>query len=114
MPGRFEREIFSSTGGPFYFLYFGLEMTKIAKRIYFSGRVQGVGFRFTAHRIALRYELTGFVRNTSDRKVEMLAQGHPDDIADCIRDLGESFRITDTKITEVAVDSQYIDFQIKF
>ena len=50
-------------------------MDNIARHIVFSGRVQGVGFRFTAHRIALRYELTGFVRNLPDGTVEVVAEG---------------------------------------
>ena len=89
-------------------------MSKTAKHIYFSGRVQGVGFRFTAHRIALRYELIGFVRNTFDGKVEMLIQGDTDDIAGCVRDLSETFQISQAKIEEVAIDPQYVDFQITF
>ena len=52
----------------------------IAKRIIFIGRVQGVGFRFTAHSIARRCQLTGFVRNLPDGSVEMFAQGQAEDI----------------------------------
>jgi acylphosphatase len=66
-------------------------MEDIARRIVFSGRVQGVGFRFTAMNIANRYGLVGTVRNLPDGRVEMLAQGHPEDIEDCLRDLRESF-----------------------
>ena len=75
-------------------------MPDTAKHIIFSGRVQGVGFRFTVHRIAVNHELTGFVRNLNDGSVEMFAQGHPDDISNCLRDIGESFtsRIINTKI----------------
>ena len=89
--------------------------SNIAKHIIFSGRVQGVGFRFTAHRIGLRYELTGYVRNLPDGSVEMLAQGHPDDITDCLRDLGESFPgIRKTKITDTEINFRYTDFKITF
>ncbi len=89
-------------------------MVNIAKHINFSGRVQGVGFRFTAQRIALRYELTGFVRNLPNGSVEMLAQGHREDVSDCLRDLGESFGIRDTKIENVELNPKYRAFQITF
>lgn len=90
-------------------------MTNIAKHIIFTGRVQGVGFRFTAQRIALRYELTGFVRNIPGGSVEMLAQGHPDDVRDCLRDIGKSFPgIRDTKIEKIEINPRYRSFQITF
>jgi acylphosphatase len=42
-----------------------------AKQIFYSGRVQGVGFRYTAKRIASGFEVTGWVRNLNDGRVEM-------------------------------------------
>lgn len=91
-------------------------MADIAKHIIFSGRVQGVGFRYTAHRIALRCELSGYVRNLPDGTVEMFAQGHPDDVKDAIADIAESFGryIRDTKITDANCDPRYRDFTIAF
>ena len=88
----------------------------IAKHIIFIGQVQGVGFRFTAFRIANRYKLTGFVRNAPEGTVEMLTQGSSDDIANCIRDIEESFSgyIRETKIEEVTLNPQYKDFKITF
>ena len=83
-----------------------------AKHIIFIGQVQGVGFRFTAFRIANGYKLTGFVRNSPDGNVEMRAQGSSDDIADCIRDIQDSFSgyIRETKIEEIPLNPQYKDF----
>jgi len=92
-------------------------MDKLAARhIIFSGHVQGVGFRFTAHRIARRYGLTGFVRNLPDGTVEMLAQGRPDQIEDCITDIKNSFGgyIRGVQINEVPVDVSYSDFRITY
>jgi len=88
----------------------------VAKHMIFIGRVQGVGFRFTAHRIAKRCQLTGFVRNLTDGTVEMLAQGQPEDINDCIRDIEESFAgyLRETKIEEVPLDPRYRNFKITF
>jgi acylphosphatase len=88
----------------------------IAKNIIFIGRVQGVGFRFTAFRIANRYQLTGFVRNSPDGSVEMLVQGSSDDVDNCIRDIEESFTgyIRETKVEEIPTNPQYTDFKITF
>ena len=41
-------------------------MDQIGKHLIFVGRVQGVGFRFTAYNVAKRYQLTGMVRNVPD------------------------------------------------
>ncbi|KAA3605029.1 MAG: acylphosphatase [Planctomycetota bacterium] len=43
--------------------------------VWFSGRVQGVGFRFRTRRLAARFPITGFVRNLADGRVEMKAEG---------------------------------------
>lgn len=45
------------------------------RRVFYSGRVQGVGFRFTAQRIAGGFAVTGWVRNLADGRVELLAEG---------------------------------------
>ncbi|MHC4424417.1 MAG: acylphosphatase [Planctomycetota bacterium] len=91
-------------------------MSQTAKRIIFAGRVQGVGFRFTAYNIANRYALTGWVRNLLDGTVEMLAQGTSDDIDYCLRDIKDTFggHIRETKIEQLPPDTQYEDFKITF
>jgi acylphosphatase len=91
-------------------------MDRIARHIIFIGRVQGVGFRFTALRIAGRHRLAGWVRNLPDGSVEMVAQGPPADIADCIRDIEESFTdyVRETKIEEIPSDPQRQEFKITF
>jgi len=88
----------------------------IARHITFAGRVQGVGFRFTARRAANRRQLTGYVRNMPNGSVEMLAQGRPEEVDDCIQDIKEYFSgyIRETKIVEIPLDSKYADFQITF
>lgn len=91
-------------------------MADIAKHVFFSGRVQGVGFRFTARRIAGRYELAGFVRNLPDGTVEMFVQGGADDVARCLGDIGESFAgyVRGAKIEDASPDARYDGFSIAF
>jgi len=91
-------------------------MDKVARHIVFIGRVQGVGFRFTAHSVANRYGLRGFVRNLPDGTVEMFTQGSAEDIDKCVGDIKEYFReyIRETRIEEVPCDPRYKDFNIRF
>ena len=91
-------------------------MSTIARHIIFTGRVQGVGFRFTAHRMACRNQLTGYVRNLSDGTVEMFAQGSAGDIDDCVEDIQQSLigHVRETRIEEVPPDPRYTDFKITF
>lgn len=50
-------------------------MAEVRKHIVFHGRVQGVGFRYTAKYLAQSLELTGWVRNERDGTVTMEVQG---------------------------------------
>jgi acylphosphatase len=42
--------------------------------------VQGVGFRYTARRIAERFDVTGFVKNLPDGRVYLVAEGMVDEV----------------------------------
>jgi acylphosphatase len=45
-----------------------------------TGRVQGVGFRYFAEHKAVEFNISGWVKNTSDGKVEIEATGEPENI----------------------------------
>jgi acylphosphatase len=60
------------------------------RQVRYQGRVQGVGFRMTAHQAAAKYPVTGWVRNEPDGSVLMAAQGKADDID---RFIGEVARV---------------------
>ena len=49
------------------------------KTVFFSGRVQGVGFRYTAKTVATGFEITGTIRNLPDGRVELVAEGRTSD-----------------------------------
>ncbi|MCE9591099.1 MAG: acylphosphatase [Planctomycetes bacterium] len=57
--------------------------------LYFSGHVQGVGFRFTARRIALTYRVSGYVENLDDGRVLLVAEGEPDELDRFLGDLSD-------------------------
>jgi acylphosphatase len=61
-------------------------------RVIYSGRVQGVGFRFTTRDIATRFPVTGFVRNQPDGSVELVAQGDSAAVRGFLDAVTERFR----------------------
>jgi acylphosphatase len=52
----------------------------VCKRVVYSGQVQGVGFRYTAQRLAQSFPVTGFVRNLANGDVELVAEGPGDKV----------------------------------
>ena len=52
----------------------------IARRVLYSGRVQGVGFRATVAGIARDHPVTGWVKNLDDGRVQLLVEGKEEDV----------------------------------
>ena len=52
----------------------------IGKRVVYSGRVQGVGFRYTTQHLAAGYTVAGHVRNLPNGDVELVAEGEADEV----------------------------------
>ena len=50
-------------------------MTRCRMTVFYSGHVQGVGFRYTVRHVAAGFELTGTVRNLNDGRVELVGEG---------------------------------------
>jgi acylphosphatase len=61
-----------------------------ATRVFYEGYVQGVGFRWTAKRIAQGYDVSGWVRNLPDGRVELQVSGEDDEVAAFLRAIRES------------------------
>lgn len=61
----------------------------IAKRVevYYSGTVQGVGFRYTTARLARAHPVTGTVRNLPDGRVCLIAEGLPHHLQNFLADI---------------------------
>ena len=53
---------------------------RVRARVFVSGRVQGVFFRVETRREANRRNVSGWVRNLSDRRVEAVFEGEKDDV----------------------------------
>ncbi len=61
------------------------------RRLFFSGYVHGVGFRWTAQRIARKNRVNGWVRNLLDGRVELFVDGNPFDIGRFLDELQAYF-----------------------
>jgi acylphosphatase len=55
-------------------------MSRQQMTILYSGRVQGVGFRYTVKSITTGFEVTGTVRNLDDGRVELIAEGEREEL----------------------------------
>jgi acylphosphatase len=56
---------------------------------FFTGRVQGVGFRYAALQVAREFDVSGFVMNLPDGRVHLEAEGTPEEVEAFIAAVGE-------------------------
>ncbi len=59
-------------------------------QVFYEGRVQGVGFRYTARRVAAGFDLAGYVRNLPDGRVELVASGDEEEVDGFLQAVRES------------------------
>ena len=52
----------------------------VARMVYYTGRVQGVGFRATVVEIARNHPVTGWVKNLDDGRVQIFVEGSEEDV----------------------------------
>lgn len=82
-----------------------LDLSKLRReRLIFHGRVQGVGFRYTAYQIARECSLTGWARNEYDGSVTVEVQGSESGIEDFINALGEQRFINISELERIVLD----------
>ncbi|HEV2096513.1 MAG TPA: acylphosphatase [Chthoniobacterales bacterium] len=62
----------------------------ISTEVLYEGHVQGVGFRYTVKQIAKGFDVTGWVRNLPDGRVELRATGAEDEVRAFLSAIGES------------------------
>ena len=90
------------------------DQPRMARMVYYSGQVQGVGFRYTASSIARWYQVAGWVRNLNDGRVELFIEGSQADIDTFLKRVRDHWgkKIAKEQIEESTPDSA-IGFQIK-
>jgi len=84
--------------------------------VYFTGTVQGVGFRFTAEDIANSLAVTGWVKNLRDRRVEVVAEAEEEVLHEFLERINQYFSryIKDREIDWRPAGGELNDFQIKY
>ena len=90
-------------------------MNRTRMSVIYSGRVQGVGFRYTTKTVAMGFDVTGTIRNLSDGRVEMLAEGDREELEQfrqAIRDSGLEGFIRDEQVSWPSATGEFRGFEI--
>jgi acylphosphatase len=85
------------------------------KKCYFTGRVQGVGFRYTVQNLALQYDVGGYVRNLPDGRVELVMEGPESDMDHLMGDIQQKMNgfIKGVNVQEAPATGGFCRFCIK-
>ena len=92
-------------------------MPKELRHITIHGKVQGVGYRFFATRVARRLGLKGWIQNNRDGTVEAMVEGEKASIDEWVEEIREGPRYAEvTKIDAEVKDfsGRLGDFDVKF
>jgi acylphosphatase len=83
---------------------------------YYFGSVQGVGFRYTAERVATSLHLTGWVKNLRGGRVEIVCEGRDPSLKEFLRKIESVFNtyISDKEIEWSDATGEFDYFDIKF
>ena len=88
----------------------------IRRKSHFSGRVQGVGFRYTVQSLAKSFpSLCGYVRNLPDGRVELVVEGDEVEIGRFLDRIGEQMEgyIKNRTDDDAAASGEFVNFSIR-
>jgi len=93
-----------------------MSQTPESRHVLYSGQVQGVGFRYTARQIAQRHAVTGFVRNLSDGRVELVIEGPAPEIQHTLNEIAAAMSdyIHDQQVQTRPPSGRYASFEVAF
>lgn len=85
------------------------------RQVFYEGRVQGVGFRYTTREIAGRYQVSGYVQNLSDGRVGLVAEGEPAELDGFLTSIAERMRryVTHIDSRTSPATGEFIQFEIR-
>jgi acylphosphatase len=86
------------------------------RNVYYSGHVQGVGFRYTAVSVARRYGVRGYVQNLRDGRVVLVAEGDGTELDRFLADLAAtmSAHIRQTQCETAPATDEFRGFHVRF
>ncbi|HUT12151.1 MAG TPA: acylphosphatase [Thermoguttaceae bacterium] len=90
--------------------------TAVRHEVHYSGRVHGVGFRYTVRRIASRFVVGGFVKNLPDGRVQLIAEGVPEEVRRFLDAVAEEmdYYISGVQTQAGPATGQFRGFDIRF
>jgi len=90
--------------------------SQLRRIVHFSGRVQGVGFRFTTEAIASRFTVAGYVKNLPDGRVELVVEGSVDELDRFQKAIEQAMQrnIRDIHTRDSTATGQFSSFDIAF
>jgi acylphosphatase len=88
----------------------------IRRTIFFSGNVQGVGFRYSTSQMARDFAVSGTVRNLLDGRVEVVAEGLPAEVDDFVAKIEETMQsyIEHTTCSDSTARDEFKSFNIRY
>jgi len=91
-------------------------MSRQRRLVQFSGDVQGVGFRYTAMRVAGGFDVTGYVKNLRDGRVEIVVEGAAEQVDGFLEALQDRMGYYVRNVTQQtsAATGEFGDFNIRF
>ncbi len=90
-------------------------MSLVRVQVLYSGRVQGVGFRYTVKSLVPGYDVLGIIRNLPDGRVELIVEGKQEELdafLKAIRDSGLRSNIRDEEIVFGNAQDNFKGFEI--
>lgn len=91
-------------------------VSRIRRTALFSGRVQGVGFRYKSEELAARFNVAGYVRNLDDGRVELVAEGTAQTVNDFLHAIATRMRdhIERVESYDGPFTGEFDEFRIRF
>lgn len=90
-------------------------MSRVAQKVLYEGRVQGVGFRFTVRQIANGFDVNGTISNLPDGRVELCVGGEVEEVKAfllAIRESGLAGHIAREYVENLSPDTRWKGFSI--
>ena len=115
MAGCWNRRLFSAETPVRKRTSFLRRMSRSRVRVFYAGRVQGVGFRYTVKTLVTGFEVTGIIRNLSDGRVELIAEGVKEELEafqQAVHDSGLGHLIDDEQASWSEARGDFCGFEI--
>ena len=90
---------------------------KVRVHVFVNGRVQGVFFRDETRRHAIKHDVTGWVRNTYDGRVEAVFEGEKENVGKLVDfcQKGTPYsKVTNVEVVQEEFVGEFKDFRIRF